>query len=623
MSINDIIVVLFISKFLLMKSIFKKPRLKAQTSSRNAFDLSSGRVFSAPFGALLPCFVKRVNPDDFVELSVENQIICEPLVKPAFMRLKEHIDYYFVPYSQLWMPFENFVLGQDSYFSASVADAQNKSIPAAVPYFNGYYIKDVFGELSKQYDIHAYNKEYNALRLLDLLKYGNYYASMSNTDSQVGSMGNMNFFALLAYQKIYYDFYRNPLYEANDVEAYNIDDLMGGLYGPVAGASFTPTSRDYKFFEMHYRWNKKDYFMDVRPYILPSASEIGYTGLQTQISFSNPYFAVPGSNPVEQSNSNSNAKPTQEVKNYNTPNNDGSRGDFISPAMFGKTSALSANQGRLSVQGIRLAFAFDRLLRRQREAGAVFDKQMLAQFGIVPFDERHGKCYFIGGQTNRLFSGDITQTAQDSNNKGLGSLAGQINVYSPARRTFKYHAKEHGIIMGIYSTSMENVYPSFLQDRMNLSKLRFDWFNPVFDKQGLQPILLRELNMLDDQHFDVDNNTYDPQWFSQDCDTILGYVRRYADQKTAIDTAHGLFASKVLSADDSAWVAKYHPTTYANNVPPQLPPLTMITMTENPATFDDVAGVEYNGNWNTDHFKINHLTHCKVISNMDLIGEDF
>lgn len=70
-----------------METIFKNPKLKSQ-NGRNAFDRSQHRVWHSPFGALLPCFCKRVNPHDYVELSVESQTICDKLIRPAFIRLK-------------------------------------------------------------------------------------------------------------------------------------------------------------------------------------------------------------------------------------------------------------------------------------------------------------------------------------------------------------------------------------------------------------------------------------------------------------------------------------------------------------------------------------------------------
>lgn len=95
---------------------------------------------------LLPCFFQRVSPGDKVRISNESQTICDGLARPAFMRLKEHIDYYFVPATQLWMPFDNFITGQDSYFSQAVKNVQFNSgsyVPTEVPSFNGLFMQQL------------------------------------------------------------------------------------------------------------------------------------------------------------------------------------------------------------------------------------------------------------------------------------------------------------------------------------------------------------------------------------------------------------------------------------------------------------------------------------------------
>lgn len=84
-----------------------------------------------------------MNPDDKLKLSNETQTICDGLVKPAFMRLREHLDYYFIPATQLWMPFDNFVTGQNSYFSSSVKNVNDGDVPVTVPTFTLNYLNTV------------------------------------------------------------------------------------------------------------------------------------------------------------------------------------------------------------------------------------------------------------------------------------------------------------------------------------------------------------------------------------------------------------------------------------------------------------------------------------------------
>lgn len=616
-----------------MDTIFKNPHLKS-ANGRNAFDRSQHRVWHSPFGMILPIYCKRFCPDDCVELSVESQTICDTIVRPAFIRLKEHINFYCVPLNMLWMPFDNLITGQDNYFSDEISKLNQDSIPSAVPVFTHQYLAHAFDRLSKAVDIQGYNKLPGALRLLDLLGYGNYYTLCDNAESGGGNIDYdrvvsylqglepMNFFALLAYQKVYYDYYRNPKYEKNDTASYNLDDTQGNVLS-------IESQRHYGIFDCHYAWAKKDYFTDVSPNILPKATDIGYDGLEPGGPGNSSlwsFFGVPGSS----RSGVISVVGTQDVVggvNQNTGDRvilgAGSTRDNL-PSTYNSTSVQSNVQ--TNVSALRFAFAYDKLLRRMREAGGTFDAQMLAQFGIVPYDQRHGKCIYIGGQTNRLVASDVVSTNnnQDQGNPSLGFLGGQINVYSPARQKFKYHCKDHCIIIGLYHTSLDFDYPSYGIERDNLARQRFDWFNPAFEDLGLQPTFRMELlNILQNENQSV--VTWEPSEVQHDqtLRDILGYSIRYQEYKTSIDRVYGLFNFGSGNIERNAWVTQFLPFLNGYNNGKRVAPFTAENMTFTPMMFNQIVSTNYDGDWNTDHFNHNTYVHCKSISNMSVIGENF
>lgn len=607
-----------------MKSIFKNPKLKAQ-SNRNAFDRSHKRVFHSPFGALIPCMFERVNPNDYVELGAETQTIVEPLAAPAFMRLKEHIDYFFVPYVQIWTAFDNFLTMQDQYHSTAVQHAQQARIPHKVPTFDGSFLKAMLYTLCNRQDEHGFSDVYGALRVLDGLKYGNYFGMMETLDDPdptsdtINQVPDMNLFGLLAYQKIYFDYYRNTKYEECDTEAFNLDEWD-------AGQNFTSADADVKYckwFRMRYRWMKKDYFTSVQPNVLPDASMIGFSDMPffAMDSDTGDYaknFGVPGAIGQFTENPNGQTASAWQPSKQNNPNYVGNKigsYDASSNQYHVQTSVL--NPAR-----IRLMFAYDKYLRRMREAGGSFDAQMLAIYGIKPNESRFGKVIKIGGQTNRLFLNDVTNVSE-TGDYGLGSLGGNVNSYSQPRATFKYHVKEAGMIIGIYSTSIDNDYPSFMIDRAHTSKGRFDWFAPQFEDLGLQAMFKYELNYLNEQDVPDVDRELDPSKIDVKTSmySILGYQRRYAEYKTAVDTIHGLFASRKLSPELSVWVAKWQPRQY--DLLPRIAPLDIHTLTYNPASLNDVTNVLYDGMPQRDQFKVHHFNHFKCVSNMSVIGENF
>lgn len=584
------------------KNFLAGPQLKSQ-GSRNGFDVSYQNQFTAPFGMILPCFFQRVNPDDKVKISLESQTICDGLVKPAFMRLKEHWDYYFIPTTQLWMPFDNFITGQNSYFSSSVKGINEGAVPDQVPTFEGQALQLYLNEWSySKKDERGYSFTEGAVRLLDLLNYFNFsttWAHYAGTESPLKlDVGKYNLFPLLCYQKVYYDYFRNPKYEDNDTEAYNIDDLQNG---EVISDLGVVGERFAKFFAIHYRWQKKDYFTQVQPNVLVSNRDIGYQNMDDLIQIDN-LFNLPG---FGGQNSLEYGFPIIQ-NNVNTTN----KGVAIGVARG--SSSTQGGTNRVTVTSIRFAFAYDRLLRRMRQAGADFDEQMLAQFGVKPFDPRHGKCYYLGGYTNNLSSKDVTNVTGES----IGDLAGQINSYSDnTGRWLKYHAKEHGYIIGVYSTSVDSMYQSYRTSRECMLYSRFDWFNPAFENLGLQPIFRNEYD------YTNSNASEDPVERAQNFQAssranILGYVPRYSELKTHPDECHGLLCNYSNVTGMREWNVQVNQVKYLPNIG-----LDKNQMQLDPSMFDPVSGIEYDGTQYRDHFVINCYTHSKKVSTMTMYEE--
>ena len=82
--------------------------LKTNKSPRNGFDLSYHSYFTSPTGMLLPAFVQDVTPGDFLKLDVSNFTRTLPVNTAAFARIKEKMDFFFVPYRLIWRWFDQF-----------------------------------------------------------------------------------------------------------------------------------------------------------------------------------------------------------------------------------------------------------------------------------------------------------------------------------------------------------------------------------------------------------------------------------------------------------------------------------------------------------------------------------
>lgn len=83
-------------------------RLKNKVN-RNAFDLSHRHMFTAQVGELLPVFTQWVNPNETFKIGYNGKTRTAALNSDAFTRIRENIQYYFVPFQALWKYFEQQV----------------------------------------------------------------------------------------------------------------------------------------------------------------------------------------------------------------------------------------------------------------------------------------------------------------------------------------------------------------------------------------------------------------------------------------------------------------------------------------------------------------------------------
>ena len=130
-------------------------RLKNRVN-RNAFDLSHRHMFTAQVGELLPVFTQWVNPNETFKIGYHGKTRTAALNTDAFTRIRENIQYYFVPFQSLWKYFEQQVnnmtkgdAGQNiSKFASS--STESSKITTSMPYIS--YV-DLASWLKSIYDI--------------------------------------------------------------------------------------------------------------------------------------------------------------------------------------------------------------------------------------------------------------------------------------------------------------------------------------------------------------------------------------------------------------------------------------------------------------------------------------
>lgn len=534
---------------------------------RNAFDLSFTSKFTASVGMLLPCFCKEVNPNEHFRINPEMFLRTVPLNSAAYVRLKQYCEFYFVPTRLLWRSFPQFIVGTSNQFSAAISDGSKFT---SVPTWDFNTLLKLL--TTSGHDTCGYPFKYGAVRLLDLLGYG---VNVSNVDSLIGVNNTKPFnfkvspFRMLAYQKIYSDYYRNSLYESVDVENFNVDNS-----NPSTSVANQTASMMY----LRYRDWKKDYFNAVSP------------------SFQGNEFMEAAFSPIvfPSAGQDINGNPTSWSRK-----NDNFQGGLSINQPSGSSSA------GITVANLRSAYALDKLYRLMSSAkDGSYSEQMKVRFGVdAPDDDWKSK--FIGAIDAPVTIGDVTTTSDtydETSNSGAipGTLYG--NGWSQSKGSIDFTSKEHGIIMGIFSILPECDYQSDQLNPFNTKLKREDFFVPEFADLGKQPTPIYQFK------------------FNKDTDMskVLGWNMRYSEYKTSLDMVHGVFNSddKFHNQSYNAWVAPRNQTLtqYSNGA-------TVSFFKALPSVLNQIMVQQYDGTEQTDQFLVNAGFNVQAIRPMSIYGE--
>lgn len=265
----------------------------------------------------------------------------------------------------------------------------------------------------------------NARRLLNRLKYGIAPCYNSNPDWQYlvdsnynyvadGSNQFQNLFRLLAYQKIYYDHYRNTAYETQNPFLFNIDWIKDGVT-PTMAQLQSLCAAITNLHSVNYR---KDFYQSVFPALnyIPSEGSVvdGFsvpsnvgdllgelsvrTGIDAgywELSNGNP---LPSGDTIVATSSGSSLKPSS-VNTY---------------ARHTHSYKQSLGPNAYNVQAIRAAFALDKMMRQSAYAPRHIKEQYEARFGFNITNAEQGHCVRIGSFKSGVLPSEVVQTTPTS-----------------------------------------------------------------------------------------------------------------------------------------------------------------------------------------------------------------
>lgn len=567
---------------------------------RNAFDLSHNDVFSCAPGMLLPISTTEVLPNEHYEISPQIFLRTMPLNSAAFVRMRQHIEFFFVPMRVLCRQFSQFVVGT-KYPISAIGDLN--SFDGNLPCSTIKYIANALAKGSQSdlnLDGMGSDVQTQGVRLLDLLGYG--ITSVSSlSDSSLPSNYSVSLFRLAAYQKIYSDFYRNPYYESVDVSSFNLDNLYGKvLQGNVGDSVGRPVLRS--LLRLRYRNWAKDYFTAVQPQFE------GAPFVTTRVDMSS--FSTL-SHVQDNSVSNATMVPSSDP---NVSLGDGpldSRVASLNPHRP-ITDFSDLENLNISVHNIRAAFALDKLLRLQQQSGnGSYGEQIRNRFGAANVHD-DWKAQYLGGSSAPISISEVITTANTASTFGdglTGDIYGKATSVNDGRIVFD--SREHGIIMGIFSVTPDADYNASGIDPHNL-KLSFEqFFQPEFDRLGKQPLNSYQLSLT--KPSDLSSSIV---WK----DSVIGYQNRYMEYKVGIDKVHGAFCT---GGSLSAWSAPrnsgllFDTTTIGTE-----PVLNLYSLKVSPKILNSICSVEFSGSsLDTDPIIVDAHIGIKAIRPMSVSGE--
>lgn len=489
---------------------------------RSSFDLSSKKLFTAKVGEILPCYWQIAIPDTKYRISSDWFTRTVPVNTAAYTRIKEYYDFYAVPLRLISRALPQAFTQMTDYMTSAASNTANTEMLTSVPNTTLSLLSLSLQTINGQdyFDDAGLPYVYGASKVLDMLGYGSFLASSNTakaaiTNAYLGrsysgtdaiddtrnplvykDSQTVNLLPLLAYQKIYYDFFSDSQWEKHLAYSYNVDYWDG-----KSQLNLAP-----EMLQLRYANYPKDYFMGM----LPNSQ---YGSVATLPSN---YSTLPS--------------------NYAIASRSGSSSAVLNPADSASVVVQNSNRlsdprylavnSDLSALSIRATEYLQRWKEVVQFSSKDYSDQMAAQFGIKAPEYMGNHAHYIGGWSNVININEVLNTNLDSADsqavvagKGVGSASGHT-------LTFDCGA-EHQVIMCVYhAVPMVDWNLTGQNPQLTVTAIT-DFPQPAFDQLGMQPVPALNLH----------NNP------SRTVSGSLGYNLRYWQWKSNIDTVHAAFRS--------------------------------------------------------------------------------
>lgn len=606
--------------------------LKNKTS-RNSFDLSHRNLFTAKVGELLPCFVQEVNPGDSIKLESSYFTRTAPLQTAAFTRLRENVQYFFVPYQCLWKYFEGQVKNMTKNANGgdisqiATSPFANAKVSTEMPFISYTALHAYLNKLLNYVDSSANPTEssnpflYNngcwrhaeSAKLLQLLGYGNFVQQFKNFSGSkpysllhVENAPALSVFRLLAYQKICNDFYTYRQWQPYNASLCNIDYIT-----PDSSSSMDLSS---KFSSISVSDLGKSNMLDMRFSNLPLDYFNGVLptpqfGSESVVSLSQNEAVYTGSDKYQWQTPDGSAFPSGSVSSSTSYRALTANGKSIEHTHVLPPGSITSS---LSIAALRQATALQKYKEIQLANDPDFESQIEAHFGIKPKHDMH-KSRFIGGSSSMI---DINPVVNQNLGAGQSQDNQAVTKAAPTGQggaSFKFTADTFGVVIGIYRCTPVLDYSHVGIDRTLLKTDASDFVIPELDSIGMQQTFQCELFAPTSQ---ITASASDKRKY--DMSRTFGYAPRYSEYKVSFDRYNGAFCDTLKS-----WVTgfnthifdsdRWNDMSYFSISVPQL-------FVCRPDIVKDIFALQTYHNSNDDNLYVGMVNMCYATRNLSRYG---
>lgn len=454
--------------------VLQRPKVQ-ENLNRNAFDRSFLRNKNQSAGMIVPVMAEPCIAGTKGVINRKVFTRSAQVVSPAFPVVDQCFDFFKVPIRYLMSSWNDWKLNINDIGSSAILNSLSTGKPdlslnASLPYINfgndsgsfPYRVDDAIStylpSVTLQNRVIFLN---NLKRLYEGLGYGTMGAYIQSVSDQANAK---NIFKICAYQKVYFDHYRNTSYESNNPFAYNIDDLYR-----KGTSKWDFTSDIYEIQRFMDMWTLRyvNYRNDFYKNIYPSLNYVSSVPIGND-------FIIP-SNVVGASSSYS----SDSFRVFNRP--------ASGSAVLGQQSVnLTSSNQFISAQSIRAMFALDKLARASAYTPKHVRDQFKARFGIDVGEEVSHESERLGSFKNSIVFGEVTNVAESSSS-ALGEVGGKGIGASDFDKDIHFYCEEDSIILGVCYFIPRACY-DLQPDEWNNYLTRESFFQPEFQNLGLRPM---------------------------------------------------------------------------------------------------------------------------------------